>query len=92
MHERRIDQMFAEEPDLEFIGAQHIADGEIVGAIVSYCVGTASQGAAMADDDLMSVEQARDLHRHFFPAPRRTLNARVSATSAAMAIETPPRS
>src|ERR1700689_1536640 len=30
----------------------------------------------MSDDDLVGVEEARNLDRHFFPAPRRTLNAR----------------
>src|SRR5580692_7540913 len=74
MHERRIDQMFAEEPDLEFIGAQHIADGQIVGAIVPYFVGAASQGAAMPDDDLVGVKQAGNLHWYFFPTPRWTLD------------------
>src|ERR1700683_3804379 len=30
----------------------------------------------MSDDDLVGGEEARNLDRHFFPAPRRTLNAR----------------
>jgi hypothetical protein len=68
--------VLAQEPGLEFIGAQYIADGEIVRAIVSYFVGTASQGTTMADDDLVGVEQAGNLHRNFFPAPWRTLDAR----------------
>jgi len=56
MHERRIDQVFAEEPGLQFIGAQHIADGQIVGAIVSQFVCAPGQLTAMADDDLMCVQ------------------------------------
>src|ERR1700685_247288 len=75
MYERRVDQVLAEKPGLEFIGAQHVADGQIVGAIVSQLGGAGCQGAAMADDDLVRVEQAGNLYWYFFPAPWGTLDA-----------------
>ena len=51
---------------------------------------TARHCPAMPQYDLVRVEQARDLNRHLFPPARWTLNAVVSATSCAMASETPP--
>jgi len=40
MHQRHIHQVLAEEPDLQFIGPQHIADDKIVSAGVAQFVRT----------------------------------------------------
>jgi hypothetical protein len=76
VYEGCIHKMFAEEPGLQFIGPQHVADDQIVGAIVAQLVGKARQLAAVADDDLVGIQQAGNLHWDLFPAPRRTLDAR----------------
>ncbi len=40
LHERHFDQMLAQKPYLQFVGAQYIADGQIVGAVISEFIGT----------------------------------------------------
>ena len=56
-HQRHVDQVLAQKPCLQFVGAQHIADGQVVGAIISEFVGALRQFPAMADDDLVRVQQ-----------------------------------
>src|SRR5271156_4983117 len=68
--------MLTEEPSLQFIAAQHIADDQVVGAGIAQRVRTFGQLAAVADNDLMSVEKTGKLHWHCFPAPRRSRDAR----------------
>ena len=48
MHERDIDKVLAQEPHLEFVGAQDIADDQIIGAIVANLRGTPRQVAGSA--------------------------------------------
>src|SRR3974390_258753 len=67
--------MFAQEPNLQFVGAQNIADDQIVRAIVSEFGGAPCQLPTMTDDDLVCVEKAGNLNGHLFPAARRTLDA-----------------
>src|SRR5215468_4197634 len=73
-HERHVDQMLVQKPLLEFVGAEHIADDQVVRAFVANRLGLRRQLAALSNDDLVCVEQTRDLDWHFFPAAWRTLN------------------
>src|SRR5437588_5395348 len=66
--------MLAEKPDLKFIPAQNIAHDEVIRAIVANRRGAARKRTALPDDDLMRVQQARKLHRHFFSATGRALD------------------
>src|SRR5437588_6142691 len=66
--------MLAEKPDLKFIPAQNIAHDEVIRAIVANRRGAARKRTALPDDDLMRVQQARKLHRHFFSATGRGLD------------------
>src|SRR6266446_4039367 len=75
-YQRLIHQVLAEEPNLQFIGAQDVADGQIVGAGIAQFVRTFRQCAAVSNDDLVRIQQAGNLYWHFFPAPRRPLDAR----------------
>jgi len=84
--------VLADKPDLQFIGAKNVADHQIVGASVFQLIGELGKFAAVPDDDLVRVEQAGNLYGHFFlPLGGRAMRV-VSATSAAMAMEIPPRS
>src|SRR5579863_318210 len=67
--------MLAQEPQLQFVGTQDLANNDVVGTIVAKFIGTPRQSTAMSDDDLMGIQKTRDLHGNFFPAARRTLNA-----------------
>src|SRR5579862_604276 len=67
--------MLAEKPDLQFVGAQYIADYDIVGTLVAEFIGLFRQITAVADNYLMRVHQARDLHRNLFPTPGRTFDS-----------------
>src|SRR5579862_3279822 len=74
LDQRHVDQVFAQKPGLQFVGAQHIANGKIIGAVIPQLVGAFGQLTAVANDDLVRIEQARDLHRNFFAIFRRPLD------------------
>jgi hypothetical protein len=54
----RIDQVFAQEPGLQFVGAKHITHHQIVGAGVAQFGGKLRQFPAIGDDELVPVQQA----------------------------------
>ena len=64
--------MVADEPGLEFVGAEDIAHREIIGAVVSDLVGGFGDLVALLHDDLVGFEEARDLDRDLFAAARRS--------------------
>src|ERR1700730_5359617 len=74
-NQRNLDQVLAQEPDLQFVGAENIAHDQVVGAIVAQIGGAASQLPAVANNSLMSIQEPGDLHWHLFPAARRTFDA-----------------
>src|SRR5579862_9172395 len=76
VHQRHIYKMLADEPDLQFVGSKNVAHDHIIGTSIVQFIGTFGQLPAMPQDDLVGIEQARNLHRHLFPAPGRTLDAR----------------
>ena len=39
LHQRHVNQVLAQKPDLQFVGAQHVADHQVIGAIVAEFVG-----------------------------------------------------
>ena len=51
--------MFADKPGLKLIRAQDVADHHVIRSMVANFVSLVSYLPAFADDDLMSVEQAR---------------------------------
>src|SRR5262249_35389392 len=66
--------MLAEEPHLQFIGAQNVADYQVVRSLITQFIGALSQSAAVTDDDLMGLKQTGDLHRDFFASLGGSLN------------------
>src|SRR5580658_5137622 len=73
-HQRSINQVLAQEPHLEFAGAKHIADHQIISAIVAQFIGALREFAAVGNDDLVRVQQAGQLYGNFFTALWRTRN------------------
>src|SRR5215469_7820425 len=72
--QRSIDEVLTQEPRFKFVGAKYVTNDHVVGPSVSEFVRTLCQFTALPDNDLMRVQQPRDHYRHFFPAPRRTLD------------------
>src|ERR1700730_14242738 len=60
--------MLAEKPNLQLIQTQCVADREIVCTVVSDGGSPFRKSSAIPDDDLMRIQQARDLYRNLFPA------------------------
>ncbi len=67
--------MFAYEPDLQLIGPQYITDDYIVGAIIPQGGSQFRQFPAVANDDLVRVQQPGKLHRNLLPALGRPLDS-----------------
>src|SRR6266852_7322624 len=60
--------MLANKPHLQLIGPQNIADNHVICPVVSQGGRTFRQFTAVSNDDLVSVQQAGELHRNLFPA------------------------
>ena len=56
--QRRINQVFAQEPGLEFTAAEHVAHHQVVGAGVAQFGGKLGEFTATDDDDLVRIQQA----------------------------------
>src|SRR6266852_362471 len=74
MHQRGLHQVLAQEPGLQFVGAQHLAYNHVVCSDVSESCRTLSQLSAVANDDLVSVEQARKQDGDFLATARRAFD------------------
>lgn len=72
--ERDVYQVLGNEPDLEFVGADHIADEQVVSALIAGFGGLASAATRFAQDDLVSFDETRNLSGDFFPFFGRTRN------------------
>src|SRR5882724_3053720 len=70
----RFDHMLAYKPDLQLVRAESIADRQIVGAVIAKFGGALGQVVACANDDLMSIKQAGNLHWDLFPSARGPLD------------------
>ena len=83
--------MFAQEPHLQLVGPEQLAHKEIIRAVIPKLGGAMRKLPRFTNHHLVRIEQARQLNRHAFAAARRSIWV-VSATSAAMARLTPPKS
>src|SRR5204862_2479267 len=70
-----VHQVFTEKPDLQFIGAKDIADHHVIGTLITDPGCPLGQGTAVADDDLMCVQQTGDLDGNLFASFERALDA-----------------
>src|SRR6266566_2771965 len=66
--------MFGQEPDLEFVGANDVADQHVVGAVVAGFAGLLGHGASFFEQEFVSVEEPRNLYGNLFAAARRAGN------------------
>jgi len=67
--------VLADEPGLQLVGTEDVADDEVVGALVAGLAGIFGDVEAALNDDLVGFEEPGDLDGHLFPAARRALNA-----------------
>src|SRR5438094_1744756 len=74
--QRHIDHVFGDEPDLQFVAADHVADKEVVRAVVAGLGCAPRHGASFLQDDFVSMEEARNLHGHFLTSFWRSRNQR----------------
>ena len=56
MHQRDVDQVLAQEPHLQFVGSQNVADDQIVGAVIPNFGSTARQLPAVTNNHLMRIQ------------------------------------
>src|ERR1700733_4041570 len=74
-NQRHPNQMLANEPGLQLVGAENIADNQIVGSLISRFVRQIRDVETALNDHLVSLEETGDLNRHLFPATRRPLDS-----------------
>ena len=67
--------MLAEEPGLQFVGTEDVADDEVVGALVAGLAGGFGDVEAALDDEFVGLEEAGDLDGDLFPAAGRAWDA-----------------
>ena len=58
MNERDVHQMLGKEPHLELVGADDVADKQVVGSIVPGFSGLFCHGASFLEDDFVGFEKA----------------------------------
>ena len=66
LHQRPIDEVLGDEPYLHLVGANHAADQEVIGAVVSFLASLPGHRTRFLEQNLMRVQQARDLHGRLF--------------------------
>jgi hypothetical protein len=64
--------MVADEPGLKLVGAEDVADHQIIGPVVSDLVGGFGNVVALLHDELVGFEEAGDLDGNLFAAARRS--------------------
>ena len=68
MHERHVDDVFGNEPDLQLVTANHVADDQIVRAILTGFNRTPGHRTSFLQHDFVRMQQSRDLDGDFFTA------------------------
>src|SRR5262249_57233704 len=63
--------MLTQEPDLKLIGAEHLTHNQIVGAIVAEVSSTPTQCPGIANNNLVGINQSRQLNGDLLAATRR---------------------
>src|SRR5207244_3378989 len=58
-----VDHMLRDKPHLQFVAADDVADEQVIGAIVAAFGRASRHRPGFFQDDLVCVQQARDLHR-----------------------------
>ncbi len=68
--------MLGNKPRLQLVRTNHIADQQVVGAVVASVGGFLGHSARFFEDELVRFQQPRNLHGHFLAAARRPGNHR----------------
>src|SRR5262245_9586523 len=70
-HEGRIDEVLRQEPHVHLVRPNDLADHQVVGAVVARLLGHLGRRVSLAQDELVRLEQTRELHRNFLAPARR---------------------
>src|SRR5258705_8677171 len=70
-HRWAVYNVLGDEPDLRLVGADDLADQQVVGTVVTGFGGFAGHGAGLLEHDLMGVQQPGNLDRYLFAPPGR---------------------
>src|SRR5262249_53347438 len=57
VHQRCVHEVFRQEPDLQLVGADHVADEQVVGPVVTVLIGLAGKLAGLLQDDLVRFQE-----------------------------------
>ena len=68
--------MLSNEPSLEFIRAQNLADQQVIGSVIAGFIGLPGHRPHLFEDDFMCFEDARKLYRYLLASARRAWNDR----------------
>src|SRR5688572_8026470 len=71
-----VHDVLGDEPYLQLVGTDHVADNQIVRAVVAVLGRQPCHGARFLENDLVRVQKTRNLHRCFFAALGRPWNKR----------------
>src|SRR5262245_15840206 len=71
-----IHHVLRDKPHLQFVPTDDVADDQIIGTVVTRLRRAASHGMCFLQDNLMRVQQARNLYRWLFTTLRRPWNQR----------------
>src|SRR5712672_1161274 len=73
-HQRNVHHVLGHKPGLQLVGADYVADQHIIGAIIAGFLRLLGHGARFFEDEFVSLEQPRNLHRRFLATTRRPGN------------------
>src|SRR2546428_10527362 len=68
--------MLAQEPHLQLVATEYFANHQVIGSVVAKLAGATRQFMALADHNLVPVDQARELHRNILAPATRALDLR----------------
>src|SRR5262245_7455624 len=74
LYDRYVDDVFGDEPDLQLVATNYIADEKIIRPVVAVLSGQPRHGSRFLQDDLVRMKQPGDLDRHVFAPFRRPWN------------------
>ena len=90
IHQRGVNDVLGDKPDLRLVGADHVADQQVVRAVVAFLGRIFGHLAGFDQQDFVRLQQPRNLHGHFLaPLGGRGILV-ASATSADIATLMPP--
>ena len=70
-YQRCVDDVFGDEPDLQFVASDDVVHAQVIGSVVAGLDGQLSHRARFLEHDLVRVQQPRERISVASPSPRR---------------------